>query len=83
MTPENAIKTEIEAELVSPEVEDADIVVTVNGGDVTLSGFADSYLSKYHAEIATRRIKGVQAVDNDIVVRPLSAPRRLVPFSAL
>jgi len=67
------IKRDVEAELRwSPDVDETDIAVKVNGGEVTLSGFADSYLSKYQAEIATRRIKGVTAVANDISVKPLS-----------
>jgi osmotically-inducible protein OsmY len=67
------IKTDVEAELRwSPDVDDTDIAVKVNGGEVTLSGFADNYLSKYEAEIATRRVKGVTAVANDIRVKPLS-----------
>jgi osmotically-inducible protein OsmY len=67
------IKTDVEAELRwSPDVDDTDIAVKVNGGEVTLSGFVDNYLSKYEVEIATRRIKGVTAVANDISVKPLS-----------
>jgi len=73
MRSDTDIKKDVEAELRwSPDVDDTDIAVKVNGGEVTLSGFADSYLSKYHAEIATRRIKGVTAVANDISVKPLS-----------
>jgi len=67
------IKKNVEDELRwSPDVNETDIALKVNGGEVTLSGFADSYLSKYQAEIATRRIKGVTAVANDIAVKPLS-----------
>lgn len=74
MTSDNVIKQDVEAELKwSPDIDDTDIAVKVNAGEVTLSGFVDSYLAKYHAEIATRRIKGVHAVANDIVVRPLSS----------
>jgi len=74
MTSDKDIGNEIEAELrSSPDIDDTDIAVKVHGSEVTLSGFANSYMSKYHAEIATRRIKGVTAVANDIVVRPLAA----------
>lgn len=67
------IKKDIKAELcASPDVNDTDIAIEVNGGEVTLSGSADSYLSKYRAEIATRRITGVTAVANDISVQPLA-----------
>lgn len=73
MRADTEIKQDVEAELRwSPDVNDTDIAVKVNGGEVTLSGFVDSYLSKYQAEIATRRIKGVTAVANDIHVKPIS-----------
>jgi osmotically-inducible protein OsmY len=74
MPSDNDIKKDVEAELRwSPDIDDTDIAVKVNDGEVTLSGFVSSYLSKYHAEIATRRIKGVRAVANDIIVKPLAA----------
>ena len=79
MTSGNNIGQDVETELRScPDIDDTDIAVEVNGSEVTLSGFANSYMSKYHAEIATRRINGVTAVANDIVVRPLiAAPTEL------
>lgn len=71
MRSDSEIKNDVEAELRwAPEVDETDIAVKVNGGEVTLTGFAASYLSKYQAEIATRRIKGVTAVANDITVKP-------------
>jgi osmotically-inducible protein OsmY len=74
MTSDNEIRKDVEAELRwSPDIDGTDIAVKVNGGEVTLGGFVNSYLSKYHAEIAARRIKDVTAVANDIVVRPLAA----------
>ena len=84
MTSDNDIGKDIETELrCSPDIDDTDIAVKVNGSEVTLSGFANSYMSKYHAEIATRRINGVTAVANDIVVRPLIAtPTELDAHSA-
>jgi len=72
MKSDRNIKLEIETELrTAPSVDDTDIVVAVNRGDVTLSGFADSYLSKYRAEIEARRIRGVTTVANHITVKPL------------
>ena len=72
MRSDTEIKRDIEAELRwSPDVNETDIAIKVNGGEVTLSGFVDSYLSKYRAEIAISRIKGVTAVANDISVKPL------------
>ena len=71
MKSDEDIKRDVEAELRwSPEVDDTDIAVKVNGGEVTLSGFARSYFEKYEAERATRRVKGVAAVANDVEVRP-------------
>src|ERR1700757_3183236 len=70
MRSDNDIKQDVEAELKwSPDVDETDIAVKVNGGEVTLTGFAKSYLEKYQAEIATRSIKGVTAVANDIEVK--------------
>ena len=84
MTSGNDIRKDIETELRScPDIDDTDIAVKINGSEVTLSGFANSYMSKYHAEIEARRIKGVTAVANDIVVRPLiAAPTELDAHSA-
>jgi osmotically-inducible protein OsmY len=66
------IKRDVEAELRwSPDVDETDIAIKVNDGEVTLTGFAKNYLEKYRAEIAVRRIKGVTAVANDITVKPL------------
>lgn len=74
MKPDSDIKRDVEAELRwTPDVDDTDIAVKVNGGEVTLSGFAPNYLQKYHAEIAIRRVKGVAAVANDVRVKPLAA----------
>jgi osmotically-inducible protein OsmY len=73
MRSDSDIERYVEAELRwSPDVDDTDIAVKVNDGEVTLSGFARSYMEKYQAEIAVRRIKGVTAVANDIEVKPLA-----------
>lgn len=67
------IKQDVESELRwSPDINDTDIAVKVTGGEVTLSGFVHDYLSKFQAEIATQRVKGVTAVANDITVKPLA-----------
>ncbi len=72
MRPDSDIKQDVEAELRwSPDVDETDIAVKVNNGEVTLSGFARNYMEKYQAEIAVRRIKGVTAVANDIEVKLL------------
>jgi len=73
MISDNEIRQNVESELKwSPDVDDTDIAVKVNGGVVTLTGFARHYSEKQGAEIAARRIKGVAAVANDIEVRRLS-----------
>ena len=64
------IKRDVEAELKwSPEVNETDIAVKVNGGEVTLTGYVHSFYEKFHAEAAIKRVKGVAAVANDIQVR--------------
>jgi osmotically-inducible protein OsmY len=71
MKSDNDIKQNVEAELKwSPEVDETDIAVKVNGGAVTLSGLARNYSDKYQAGVIARRVKGVAAVANDIGVRP-------------
>jgi len=55
-----------------PKITSNDIAVAVNDGVVTLSGFASSYWEKDAAEKAAKRVYGVRAVANDLVVRTLS-----------
>src|SRR5579864_7922643 len=64
------IKKDVEAELRwSPDVDETDIAVKVNNGEVTLTGFVRSYLEKCQAETVVKRVKGVAAVANDIEIR--------------
>src|SRR5207302_337543 len=57
-------------------VKPNEIGVAVEDGIVTLTGGVDSYVKKWAAEEAAHRIKGVQAVANDIEVRlPTSVER--------
>jgi osmotically-inducible protein OsmY len=51
------------------EVDDSAIGVTARDGVVTLTGFIDSYAGKLTAERVVKRVRGVRAVANDIVVR--------------
>ncbi len=51
------------------EVDASGIGVTAREGVVTLTGFIDSYAGKLAAERATKRVRGVKAVANDIQVR--------------
>jgi osmotically-inducible protein OsmY len=46
-----------------------EIGVAVKDGVVTLTGTVDSFVKKWAAEYATQRVRGVQAVANDIKVR--------------
>jgi osmotically-inducible protein OsmY len=55
-----------------PKITSNDIAVAVNDGVVTLSGFVSSYWEKDAAEKAAKRVYGVRAVANDLVVRTLS-----------
>lgn len=52
-----------------PSINSASIGVAVEDGVVTLSGHVHSYAEKLAAERATRRVKGVRAIAQDIQVR--------------
>lgn len=52
-----------------PDLDATDVAVKVHNGVVTLAGFVKSYLDKYEAEQAAKRVAGVVAVANDIEVR--------------
>src|SRR5262245_15090640 len=52
-----------------PDIRTDNIAVLVNGGIVTMTGFADSYSEKFAAEQAAKRVRGVKAVANDIHVK--------------
>ena len=57
-------------------VQPNEVGVAVKDGVVTLMGWVDSYTKKVAAEEAAHRVRGVQAVANDIEVRlPSSAER--------
>ncbi|URM25440.1 BON domain-containing protein [Pseudomonas frederiksbergensis] len=53
-----------------PDIDAANIGVTVDNGVVTLSGHVKSYLQKINAERAVKSIKGVRALAEEIQVRP-------------
>ncbi|MBB3318126.1 osmotically-inducible protein OsmY [Rhizobium sp. BK181] len=70
MTTDSDIKRDVESELKwDPDIDASDIGVAVKSGVVTLSGFVRSFAQKYEAEKATKRVKGVLGVANDIEVR--------------
>jgi osmotically-inducible protein OsmY len=58
-----------------PSVDPADIGVSVHDGVVTLSGYVTSYAQKIAAEKAARRVSGVTAIAEDIVVRFATDPK--------
>lgn len=63
------IKQDVQDELVwESEVDETKIGVAVSDGVVTLSGEVKSYAEKMAAERAAKRVKGVLAVAEDIVV---------------
>lgn len=63
------IKRDVEDELIwEPSIDEARIGVSVEEGVVTLSGEVDSYAIKLAVEKATKRVKGVKAVAEDIIV---------------
>jgi osmotically-inducible protein OsmY len=70
MKTDEDLKRDVEAELKwSPDINEIDIAVKVNGGAVALSGFVHTYFEKYRAEDAVKRVAGVIGVANDIAVR--------------
>jgi len=70
---QQAVLRELEWE---PQVKSTEIGVAVKGGIVTLAGSVDSYVKRYHAERAAKRVAGVKAVVNDLEVHlPTSSER--------
>ncbi len=59
-----------------PSVNAAHIGVTANRGVVTLTGYVTSYAEKTAAERAARRVRGVRAIAEEIVVRLPSDTKR-------
>jgi osmotically-inducible protein OsmY len=53
-----------------PDVDASAIGVTAKDGIVTLTGFIDTYAGKLAAERVAKRVRGVRAVANDVIVRP-------------
>jgi osmotically-inducible protein OsmY len=59
-----------------PGVTSSHIGVTANAGVVTLTGHVENFSEKHVAEIATRRVRGVKAVAEDLEVRLPFARKR-------
>ena len=78
MRDDQDIRRDVEAELVwEPDIQSTDIAVKVKDGIVTLTGFVRNYTEKYHAERVAKRVLGVKAVVNDLVVKLASGSERL------
>lgn len=70
MTRDEQIKSDIVEELEwDPRVQASDVGVTVKDGAVTLTGTIKSFPAKIAAEQAAKRVKGVRAIAEEIVVR--------------
>ena len=68
------VKQNVEAELhCHPHVDETHIAVEVLRGAVRLSGYVRNLFDKYGAEDAVRRVAGVNAIANDIIVRSAAA----------
>lgn len=64
------IKLDVQDELAwEPSIDETKIGVAVDEGVVTLSGEVDSHSKKIAAEKAAKRVSGVKAVAEDIVVK--------------
>ncbi|MFM1877413.1 MAG: hypothetical protein RLZZ241_279 [Bacteroidota bacterium] len=69
MKSDTQIKRDVQDELIwEPSVDETHIGVAVVDGVVTLSGAVGSYAIKVAAENAAKRVKGVKAVAEDILV---------------
>jgi len=80
MRPDADIKRDVEQELKwDPDIDATDIAVAVKDGVVSLTGFVTSYIEKYEAENAAKRVGGVRGIANDIEVRLPSSSQRPDP----
>jgi len=77
MSQDNQLQQAVLAELKwEPSITAAHIGVTAKNGIVTLSGHVESFIERHAAETATRRVKGVKAVAEEIEVHlPFDAKR--------
>ncbi|QCO04909.1 BON domain-containing protein [Azospirillum argentinense] len=80
MGSDSDVKRDVEFELRwTPALDPTDIGVAVKDGVVTLTGFVRSYLEKFEAEKAVKRVSGVVGVANDLEVRIPSGEERPDP----
>jgi osmotically-inducible protein OsmY len=80
MKSDSEIERDVKEELKwNPDLDSTDIAVSVKKGVVSLTGFVKSYLDRYEAEAAAKRVAGVVGVANDIEVRLPSVDERPDP----
>ena len=69
-TPEQGLRDMVMRQLAwDPQVDATMIGVTNKDGIVTLSGYVDTYAARLAAERSARRLYGVKAVANELVVK--------------
>ena len=77
MTNDTSLQHRVSAELIwDPKVTSSEIGVTAKDGGVVLSGQVGTYDEKRAAEAAARRVRGVQAIVQEIEVRVPFALKR-------
>ena len=77
MKTDNDLKRDVVAELAyEPSVKAEDIGVSVKDGVVTLNGHVPTYSEKVAAERAVKRVVGVRAVAEELIVSLLTAHQR-------
>jgi osmotically-inducible protein OsmY len=70
MKSDSELLTDVQAELEwDPSFDSRGMVAAVKNGAVTLAGFARSYSDKWTAEHTVKKVAGVRAVANEIVVK--------------
>lgn len=80
MKTDSEIERDVKDELNwDPDLDATDIAISVKKGVVTLAGFVKSFMDKYEAEAAVKRVSGVIAVANDLEVRLPSLDARPDP----
>jgi osmotically-inducible protein OsmY len=80
MRSDSDIERDVKDELQwDPDLDAADIAVSVKGGVVTLAGYVKSYSDKYEAEVAAKRVAGVSGVADDLEIRVPSVDQRPDP----
>jgi osmotically-inducible protein OsmY len=80
MRSDEEIERDVKAELKwQPALDSSDIAVSVKDHVVLLSGFTRSYVDRYEAERAAKRVAGVAGVANDLEVRLPAVDQRPDP----